>query len=115
MSLTIEQTKEMVIQAASDKKAQQIVTLEIRDISLIADYFLICNGNSETQVQAIATEIKKKAEEHGVRVRKIEGFDAARWILIDLGDIIAHIFHRDERGYYNLERLWKDAKLEEWL
>lgn len=114
MSLTIEQIKDMVVQAASDKKAQQIVTLEIQEISLIADYFMICNGNSETQVQAIATEIKKKSEELGVRVRKVEGFDSARWILIDLGDVIAHIFHRDERGYYNLERLWKDAKIEEW-
>lgn len=114
MSLTIEQIKQLVVQAADDKKANQIVTLEIKPISLIADYFMICSGNSETQVQAIATEIKKRSEEQGVRVRKVEGFDSARWVLIDLGDVVAHVFHRDERGYYNLERLWKDAKLEEW-
>lgn len=114
MSLTIEQIKDLAVQVASDKKAQQIVTLEIKSISLIADYFMICNGNSETQVQAIATEIKKRAEEQGVTVRKVEGFDSARWVLIDMGDVVCHIFHRDERGYYNLERLWSDAKLEEW-
>ncbi len=114
MSLTIEQIKQLVVKAADDKKAHQIVTLEIKPISLIADFFMICSGNSETQVQAIATEIKKRSEEQGVRVRKVEGFDSARWVLIDLGDVVAHVFHRDERGYYNLERLWKDAKLEEW-
>jgi ribosome-associated protein len=114
MSMTIQQIRDLVVQAASDKKAHQIVTLEIQKISLIADYFMICTGSSETQVQAIATEIRKKAEENKIPVRKIEGFDAARWILIDLGDVVAHIFHRDERGYYNLERLWSDAKLEEW-
>jgi ribosome-associated protein len=114
MRFTIEQIKDMVVQAASDKKAHQIVTLELKAISLIADYFMICTGNSETQVQAVATEIKKRAEEQQVRVRKIEGFDSARWVLIDLGDVVVHVFHRDERSYYNLERLWKDAKLEEW-
>jgi len=114
MRFTIEQIKDMVVQAASDKKAHEIVTLELKAISLIADYFMICTGNSETQVQAVATEIKKRAEEQQVRVRKIEGFDSARWVLIDLGDVVVHVFHRDERSYYNLERLWKDAKLEEW-
>jgi ribosome-associated protein len=114
MRFTIEQIKDMVVQAASDKKAHQIVTLDLKAISLIADYFMICTGNSETQVQAVATEIKKRAEEQQVRVRKIEGFDSARWVLIDLGDVVVHVFHRDERSYYNLERLWKDAKLEEW-
>jgi ribosome-associated protein len=114
MNITIDQIKELVVQAASDKKASNILSLEIKAISLIADYFVICHGNSETQVQAVATEIKKRAEEHGVRVRKVEGFDSARWVLIDLGDVVAHVFHRDERGYYNLERLWADAKIEEW-
>lgn len=102
-----------VVHAAEDKKAMNIITLNLKGISLIADYFIICHGNSEVQVQAIATEVKKKAEAGGVNVRGIEGFDAARWVLVDLGDVVVHVFHRDEREYYNIERLWSDAKVVE--
>lgn len=100
------------IAAAEDKKAMNIVALDLRGISLVADYFVICHGNSDTQVQAIATEVRKRAHEAGVAVR-IEGMDSARWVLMDLGDVVVHVFHRDEREYYNLERLWSDAKVVE--
>ncbi|HEX7057774.1 MAG TPA: ribosome silencing factor [Bacilli bacterium] len=103
----------LVVQAAEKIKANNVVALNLRGISLIADYFVICHGNSDTQVQAIASEIKKNADQHGIPVRGIEGLDAARWVLIDLGDVVAHVFHRDERDYYNLERLWSDAKVVE--
>ncbi|MBM7649968.1 ribosome-associated protein [Bacillus ectoiniformans] len=98
-----------IVEAADDKKAEQIVVLNMEGISLVADYFMICHGNSDKQVQAIAREVKSKGEELGYTVRRMEGFDEARWVLIDLGDVVAHIFHRDERVYYNLERLWGDA------
>jgi ribosome-associated protein len=78
-------------------------------ISLVADYFVICHGNSDKQVQAIAREIKEKAHEQGISVKRLEGFEQAKWVLVDLGDVVVHIFHKDERGYYNLERLWGDA------
>ncbi|MBS4191371.1 ribosome silencing factor [Bacillus sp. FJAT-49705] len=100
------------VKAADDKRAEEIIALNMKGISLIADYFLICHGNSDKQVQAIAREMKEKAEEKGYSVKRIEGFDEARWILVDLGDVVAHIFHRDERSYYNLERLWGDAPIE---
>lgn len=100
------------VKAADDKRAEDILVLNMKGISLIADYFLICHGNSDKQVQAIAREMKEKAEEKGYSVRRMEGFDEARWILVDLGDVVAHIFHRDERSYYNLERLWGDAPIE---
>lgn len=100
------------VKAADDKRAEDIVVLNMKGISLIADYFLICHGNSDKQVQAIAREMKEKAEEMGCSIRRIEGFDEARWILVDLGDVVAHVFHRDERSYYNLERLWGDAPIE---
>lgn len=100
------------VKAADDKRAEEIIVLNMKGISLIADYFLICHGNSDKQVQAIAREMKEKAEEKGCSVKKMEGFDEARWILVDLGDIVAHVFHRDERSYYNLERLWGDAPIE---
>ncbi|WP_409270730.1 ribosome silencing factor [Neobacillus sp. SCS-31] len=103
---------EIAVKAADDKRAEDILALNMKGISLIADYFIICHGNSDKQVQAIAREIKEKAEENGFSVRRMEGFDEAKWILIDLGDVVTHVFHRDERTYYNLERLWGDAPLE---
>jgi ribosome-associated protein len=113
MSVTPEKVMTRLVQAAEDKKAMDVVTLDLRGISLIADYFVICHGNSDTQVQAIATEAKKLADELGIPVKGLEGFDSARWVLIDLGDVILHVFHRDEREYYNIERLWSDAKVVE--
>ncbi|MEW9107824.1 ribosome silencing factor [Cytobacillus gottheilii] len=100
------------VKAADDKRAEDIIALNMKGISLIADYFVICHGNSDKQVQAIAREIKEKAEELGHTVKRMEGFDEARWILVDLGDVVAHVFHKDERNYYNLERLWGDAPSE---
>ncbi|WP_426447875.1 ribosome silencing factor [Paenibacillus sp. S-38] len=108
-----EELLELVVDAAEDKKAMNLVALNLKGISLIADYFMICHGNSETQVQAIATEIRKRAEEKGARVRGLEGMDTARWVLVDLGDVVVHVFHRDDREYYNIERLWSDAKVVE--
>ncbi|MDR7243774.1 MULTISPECIES: ribosome silencing factor [Priestia] len=99
----------LVVEAADDKKAIDIVALNMEGISLVADYFVICHGNSDKQVQAIAREIKEKAHEQGVSVKRLEGFEQAKWVLVDLGDVVVHIFHKDERGYYNLERLWGDA------
>ncbi|MCP3742614.1 ribosome silencing factor [Rossellomorea sp. BNER] len=100
---------QLAYEAADDKRAEDIVVLDMKGISLIADYFLICHGNSDKQVQAIAREIKEKADEFGLTVKRLEGFDEARWVLVDLGDVVAHIFHKEERSYYNLERLWGDA------
>jgi ribosome-associated protein len=113
MNVAPDQLMNLVVEAADEKKAMNIITLNLQGISLIADYFVICHGNSETQVQAIASEIRKKAEELGVRVRGMEGMDTARWVLVDLGDVVAHVFHRDDREYYNIERLWSDAKVVE--
>lgn len=105
-------SKELVLLAANacdDKKAENIVVLDMQQVSLIADYFLICHGNSERQVQSISREIKDQAEEKGIEVKRMEGFDQGRWVLVDLDDVVCHIFHREEREYYNLERLWGDA------
>ncbi|WP_342044920.1 ribosome silencing factor [Bacillus sp. OTU530] len=99
--------------AADDKKAEDIIVLNMQGVSPVADYFLICHGNSDKQVQAIAREMKEKAHEHGFHVKRIEGFDEAKWILVDLGDVIAHVFHKEERSYYNLERLWGDVPRED--
>lgn len=100
---------QMAYQAAEEKKAEDIVVLNMEGISLLADYFVICSGNSDRQVQAIARELIEKSNEAGNEVKSVEGFDSARWILVDLGDVVAHVFHKDERDYYNLERLWREA------
>lgn len=98
-----------IVECAEDKKAQDIVVLDIRGLSVIADYFLICHGFSETHVQAIAEAIREKGEELGIAVKPPEGLDHARWVLLDFGDLIVHVFHREEREYYNLEKIWADA------
>ncbi|WLR56271.1 ribosome silencing factor [Mesobacillus subterraneus] len=100
------------VKAADDKRAEDIMVLNMKGISLIADYFVICHGNSDKQVQAIAREIREKAEEQGHNLKRMEGFDEARWVLIDIGDVVVHVFHKEERSYYNLERLWGDAPIE---
>lgn len=101
------------VKAADDKKAENIVVLNMKGISLIADYFVICHANSDKQVQAIVKEIKDQVDEKGFPVKRLEGFEQARWVLVDLGDVIVHVFHRDERNYYSLERLWGDAPQED--
>ncbi|MDQ0231567.1 ribosome silencing factor [Metabacillus malikii] len=103
----------LVARAADSKRAEDIIALNMKGISLIADYFVICHGNSDKQVQAIAREMKEQAIEREIPVKRLEGFDEARWVLIDFGDVVAHVFHKDERGYYNLERLWGDAPSED--
>jgi ribosome-associated protein len=100
---------QIVANAIDDKKAEEIIILDMAGVSLMADHFVICHGNSDKQVQAIAKNVKDTLSENGYDIKRIEGFDEARWVLIDSGDIIVHIFHKDERGYYNLEKLWGDA------
>jgi len=99
----------LAVKAADDKKAEELVVLDMKGISAISDYFIICHGNSDKQVQAIAREVKDQALQNGRNVKRLEGFDEARWVLVDLGDVVVHVFHREERGYYNLEKLWGDA------
>lgn len=100
-----------VAKAADDKRAEEIVALKMTNLSSIADYFMICHGNSDKQVEAIAREIKEKVEENNLEITRLEGADEAKWILIDLGDVVVHVFQREERAYYNLEKLWGDAPI----
>lgn len=105
------------MQAADSKRAEDIVALDVREVSLLADYFMICSANSERQLNAITEEIIEK-EENNYEVKRIEGKEGGKWILIDLGDLIIHVFHAPERSFYNLEKLWLDAPLvdlNEWI
>jgi ribosome-associated protein len=113
MSKTSEELMEIAVQAIEEKKGMDIVVLNLQGISLVADYFIICHGNSDTQVQSITTEVKKQAVDAKVTVKGIEGYDTGRWVLVDLGDVVVHVFHREDRQFYNIERLWSDAKVVE--
>lgn len=93
----------------SDKKAQDILIIDIEELTVIADCFVIASGRSPLQVRALCDEIEEKLEAEGERVIRKEGYEAARWIVLDYGDILVHIFHKEEREFYNIERLWEDG------
>lgn len=96
--------------SASDKKAKEVKILDIRSISVVADYFVICSGTNTTQVRAIADNVEEALVGLGLPLHHVEGYQNGRWVLLDFGDIIVHVMHEDERSYYNLERLWGDAQ-----
>lgn len=96
--------------AADDKKAEDIDVLNVQGLTVIADYFVLCSGNSDQQVRAIARAVDEKLSEKGIEPKKMAGMDDARWVLIDYADVIVHIFQKREREYYDLERLWSDAE-----
>lgn len=108
-ALDVKTVLETAIKAVDDKKANNIVALDMQQVSLMADYFVIADAASNRQVQAIVTEVKDKIQEAGGEVKLIEGFQAADWVLIDLGDVIVHVFSTEQRDFCNLERLWHDA------
>ena len=98
-----------LVDVASDKKASDVVLLNVSELTTIADYFVICSGTSERQVQGIAEAILEAGKAEARRPLGVEGASAGRWILVDFGDVIAHVFAPEEREYYKLERLWGDA------
>ncbi len=104
-----ELVKEICI-AAADKKAEDITVTDITGLSVIADDFVICSGSSKTQVKAICDNVEEQLEKKGVKPYKIDGYDEARWIVMDYGDALVHIFKDEDRLFYNLERLWNNGE-----
>ena len=100
----------VVLAAAGDKKAEDVVLLDLRKSSAFTDFFVICTGTNVRQVQAIADGVTEALKREGVRPALTEGYDRGQWILIDFFDFIVHIFAPSTREYYGLERLWGDAK-----
>jgi ribosome-associated protein len=96
--------------AALAKKAEDLIVLELTGLTVIADYFIICSADSTTQVKAIAENIEQEFLKKGIKPLGIEGLDYGHWVLLDYGDIIVHVFEKETRAYYDLERLWMDAK-----
>jgi len=97
-------------EAAEDKKAEDIVVLDMRKVSTLADYLMICSGGSEPHVRTIADEIVYQAREQGVRPKSRDGSPKSRWMVVDYGDVMIHVMHPELREHYALESLWGDAK-----
>ena len=99
-----------ILGLAIDKKAGRIVVFDVRGLSSLTDFFIVCHGTSEAQVKAIVDNIRKGTEN---KPRHLEGYENQNWILLDYFDIVVHVFKKDERDYYELERLWADAPMKE--
>lgn len=105
------QLLEMVVKAADGRRAEDIIALKVDEISPMADYFVIMTGGSDRQVQAITNAIVEKAHEENVKIGSVEGKNHTQWVLVDLGDVVVHVFREETRQFYNLEKLWADAPL----
>jgi|SRR5215467_10425237 len=101
---------ELAARSASDKKARDLVALDLREVASFTDYFVICTGNNARHVQSIADAVEEDLRKQGRRPLHTEGYSAAEWILLDYGDFIMHVFNPTSRKFYDLERLWRDAK-----
>lgn len=108
------QSKEMTrlaIAALEDKKAEEIKIIDIREVSVLADYFIIATGSNRSQIQALINHVEEKLGRAGYHTKQIEGYDSANWVLMDYGDIIVHVFDKQNRLFYDLERIWRDGTL----
>lgn len=102
---------QLTVDALEDKKAEDIKIIDISQISVLADYFIIASGTNKSQIQALCDAVEEKLTAAGYPPKQMEGYASANWILLDFGDIIVHIFDRENRLFYDLERIWCDGKL----
>ncbi len=101
----------LAIAALEDKKAEDIKVIDISEVSVIADYFIIANGTNRSQIQALSDNVEETLGRAGVPLRQVEGYDNANWVLLDFHDVIIHIFDKENRLFYDLERIWRDGTL----
>ncbi len=113
--MEIKELANKIAAAASEKKAADILLLNMEGLSLVTDYYVICSASNSTLVKAVADNIEDKLAEIGVYPNHKEGYQDARWILLDFGDVVAHVFLEEERDFYNLEQLWADAPSEAFV
>jgi len=100
----------LAITALEDKKAEDIKVIDISEVSVLADYFIIAGGSNRSQIQAMCDNVDEKLGRAGFPSKQTEGYDTANWVLIDFGDVIVHIFDKENRLLYDLERIWRDGK-----
>ncbi|MCI9080634.1 MAG: ribosome silencing factor [Lachnospiraceae bacterium] len=96
--------------ALDEKKGEDIKIIDISGISVMADYFIIANGNSITQVQALVDNVEEKMNQSGFQMKRKEGNRSSTWVLLDFGDVVVHVFDNEDRLFYDLERIWSDGK-----
>lgn len=112
MDLTKSKTMvKFVMEALEDKKAEDIKVIDITEVSVLADYFVIASGTNRNQVQAMVDNVEESLGRAGYQSRQVEGYQTANWVLLDYGDIIVHIFDSENRIFYDLERIWRDGKV----
>lgn len=111
--MTAKEIMKIAVKTLDSKKAEDILVLNVGELTPMGDYFVIASGNSNTQVKALAGEIEDKLTKVGVEPKRREGEQSAMWILLDYGDVIIHIFYKETRDFYCLERLWADAPQED--
>jgi ribosome-associated protein len=109
MKTPLSELQQLVVDAATDKKASDIIILDVRTRTALADYFMICSGRSKVQVQAISDNILERSYKSPFKVHIVEGYSTGNWIILDLGDLMVHVFHHETRSHYDLERLWGDV------
>ena len=106
----MEQTIKVVYNALDEKKGIDIKVIDISEVSVMADYFIIASGSNKNQVQALADSVEEEMLKLNIHCRQVEGYPSGNWILMDYGDFIVHVFNQDDRLFYDLERIWKDGK-----
>ncbi len=109
---------ELAVKAADSKRAEEIIALDVSEVSVMADYFVIMDANSKRQVQAIAEAVVEQVHKNDIVIKSVEGKQAGNWVLVDLGDVIVHVFQKDQRQFYNLEKLWSQApmvNIDQWV
>lgn len=99
-----------IVKTLDSKKGEDIQVIGIRDLTIIADYFVIANGMSNTQTKALADEVEFQLAKNGVKPTRSEGYTGANWIILDYADIVVHVFYKETREFYSLERLWSDGE-----
>ncbi|EPZ44325.1 MULTISPECIES: ribosome silencing factor [Alicyclobacillus] len=105
----VERVAQAAANAAQDKKATDVVVMNVQTLTPMADFFVICSANSRPQVESVARAVRDELSELGVTCRGVEGMDEARWVLLDFGDIVVHVFRPEDREFYHIERLWGEA------
>lgn len=108
--MTSKEMTKIVLAGLEEKKAEDIRVIDISNVSVMADYFIIASGKNRNQVQAMANSVEEELQKEGIHPRQIEGYQTANWILMDFNDVIVHIFNEEDRMFYNLEKIWLDGK-----
>lgn len=103
----------VIYDALAEKKGEDIKVIDISEISVMADYFIVTNGNSASQMDALVENVEEQMHRTGHRLKQREGSKGGAWVLLDYGDVIVHIFDKESRSFYNLERIWNDGKIVE--